>query len=65
MKQTKEQKLRSEGFSFHGAWISKFASDEEKKQFKGRAKELRNQGLIVKTLQERDGKALWVRRKEE
>ena len=58
-------KLRKEGFSFHGAWISKFASKEEMKQFRERAKELRAGGLVVKTVREKDGTALWVRRKEE
>lgn len=62
---TQEQKLRAQGYLFYGAWISKFASEEEMKRFKERRTELKKDGLDIKTVKEKDGTALWVRRKEE
>ena len=59
-----EKRLIREGYTFHGAWISGYASTEEKKKFKERRKELKKQGLDVRTTPFQDGTALFVRRAE-
>jgi len=50
-----------QGFSFQGAWISKYATDEEKVRFSVRRKELKAEGGI-KTVPLQDGKLCSSRR---
>jgi hypothetical protein len=65
METKKTKKLQNEGYSFHGAWISKYATNEEVAQFRARRKELKKQGLDIRAAKLQNGIALYVKRKEE
>jgi len=56
------KKAFEEGYSFQGAWLSDYSTEEEKQRFKERRTELKNEGNKIKTLRLDEGKGLFIKR---